>query len=179
MTPLDKKISNSVMANGCSFYVSLALSLSLTSMPFVLILCTITWTVECHICILVFYEYQCCVMSISLETTSIKTLFKCSLISCRYMAASSRDMAESPPPPNKATREELLSKSVQELVIDGGQPPDNYVYKNSTGGGPDVHPLLNEIPVIDLGNLKSSATTVEEELEKLRSALGSWGCFQV
>ena len=95
------------------------------------------------------------------------------------MAASSRDMAESPPPPNKATKEELLSKSVQELVIDGGQPPDNYVYKNSTGGGPDVHTLLNEIPVIDLGNLKSSATTVEEELEKLRSALSSWGCFQV
>ena len=96
------------------------------------------------------------------------------------MAASSRDMAESPPPPNKATEEELRSKSVQELVINGGQPPDNYVYKNSTAGVPDVHtPNLNEIPVIDLGNLKSSATTVEEELEKLRSALSSWGCFQV
>ena len=95
------------------------------------------------------------------------------------MAASSRDMAESPPPPNKATKVELLSKSVQELVINGGQPPDNYVYKNSTGGVPDVHTPLNEIPVIDLGNLKSSATTVEEELEKLRSALSSWGCFQV
>ncbi|KAM3714196.1 hypothetical protein ACJW31_01G313900 [Castanea mollissima] len=87
-------------------------------------------------------------------------------------------MAESPPPPNKATKEELLSQSVQELVINGGQPPDNYVYKNSTGGVPDVHTPLNEIPVIDLGNLKSSATTVEEELEKLRSALSSWGCFQ-
>ena len=87
------------------------------------------------------------------------------------MAASSRDMAESPPPPNKTTMKELLSKSVQELVINGGQPPDSYVYKNSTGGVPDAHTPLSEIPVIDLGNLKSSATTVEEELEKLRSAL--------
>ena len=96
-----------------------------------------------------------------------------------YMAASSRDMAESPPPPNKVTKVELLSKSVQELVINGGQPPDNYVYKNSTGGVADGHTPLNEIPVIDLGVLQSSATTVAEELEKLRSALSSWGCFQV
>uniref|UniRef100_A0A7N2R039 Non-haem dioxygenase N-terminal domain-containing protein n=1 Tax=Quercus lobata TaxID=97700 RepID=A0A7N2R039_QUELO len=31
---------------------------------------------------------------------------------------------------------------------------------------------------IDLGNHKSSVATVVEELEKLRSALSSWGCFQ-
>ena len=117
-------------------------------------------------------------MCFSLEITSTKTLCKCSLVVCIYMAASSRDMAESLTP-TKANKEELLSKGVQELVINGGQPPDNYVYKNSTGGVPDVHTPLTEIPVIDLGNLKSSATTVEEELEKLRSALSSWGCFQV
>ena len=117
-------------------------------------------------------------MCLSLEITSTKTLCKCSLVVCMYMAASSRDMAESPTP-NKATKEDLLSKSVQELVINDGQPPDNYVYKNSTGGVADVHTPLNEIPVIELGILQSSATTVEEELEKLRSALSSWGCFQL
>lgn len=72
--------------------------------------------------------------------------------------------------------DQLLSRTVQELVISGEELPDSYFYKNR--GEPGVPAPLIEIPVVDLGVLKSPATTTEE-LEKLRLALSSWGCFQV
>lgn len=82
-------------------------------------------------------------------------------------------MAESAPAPAKT---QLPQKSVQELVINGEELPENYIRKDGDRGILDV-PLV-EIPVVDLGLLASSSTS-GEELEKLRSALSSWGCFQV
>lgn len=35
-----------------------------------------------------------------------------------------------------------------------------------------------DIPVIDLGLLEASSNSCDE-FEKIREALGSWGCFQV
>lgn len=79
-------------------------------------------------------------------------------------------MAESP-------RKESVPKAVQELVINGEQLlPENYIHKDSDRGVLDV-PLV-EIPVVDLA-LLTSLPTSREELEKLRSALTTWGCFQV
>jgi hypothetical protein len=80
-------------------------------------------------------------------------------------------MAESAPPPKKQ-----LLQSVQELVINGEQLPENYIHEDGDRGVLDV-PLV-EIPVVDLG-LLTSLSISGEELEKLHSALRSWGCFQV
>ncbi|GFQ01781.1 protein srg1 [Phtheirospermum japonicum] len=69
-------------------------------------------------------------------------------------------------------------KTVQELVEDGDELPDVYIWRDSNSDycyGP-VDPnlaLTAEIPVIDVTQLDSSS-----ELLKLRSAVTSWGCFQ-
>ncbi|POO01324.1 Oxoglutarate/iron-dependent dioxygenase [Trema orientale] len=62
----------------------------------------------------------------------------------------------------------------QEIAIDGENPPQQFFVKDSTAfGSMDDSPPRIPIPVIDLSLLSS-----ESELEKLRSALSSWGCFQ-
>ena len=81
-------------------------------------------------------------------------------------------MAESAP----AFKTQMVWKSVQELVLNGDELPENYIHKDRDGGDLDV-PLV-EIPVVNLGQLKSLSTS-KEELQKLRSALSTWGCFQV
>ncbi|KAF5482253.1 hypothetical protein F2P56_002838 [Juglans regia] len=68
-----------------------------------------------------------------------------------------------------------MAESVQELLINGEELPEKYIHKDGDGGVLDV-PLM-EVPVVDLSLLASSLTS-REELEKLRSALSSWGCFQ-
>ncbi|KAE7997662.1 hypothetical protein FH972_002277 [Carpinus fangiana] len=75
----------------------------------------------------------------------------------------------------ESAKKELPRKAVQELVIDGDQLPEKYIHKGGDGGVLDV-PLV-QIPVVDLA-LLSSFSTSTEELQKLRSALSSWGCFQ-
>ncbi|XP_059635187.1 codeine O-demethylase-like [Cornus florida] len=80
-------------------------------------------------------------------------------------------------------KKESLSKPVQELAINGDEPPQRYVYKGDgvyKGGDGAIHassPLL-DVPVIDVGLLTSSSPTRKEELGKLQSALSSCGCFQ-
>ncbi|KAL3624141.1 hypothetical protein CASFOL_032957 [Castilleja foliolosa] len=75
--------------------------------------------------------------------------------------------------------EEGCRKTVQELVEDGDELPDRYIWRESNSdycSGP-VDPnlaLTAELPVIDVTQLESSS-----ELLKLRSALTSWGCFQL
>lgn len=69
---------------------------------------------------------------------------------------------------------ELQSRSVQELVINGEQLPENYIYPDGDYEVIDDSLPTVDIPVIDLSLLSSSS----EELNKLRSALSSWGCFQ-
>ncbi|XP_042974880.1 S-norcoclaurine synthase 1-like, partial [Carya illinoinensis] len=61
--------------------------------------------------------------------------------------------------------------SYQRQVVINGELPEQYIQKNGEGGVLDV-PLL-EVPVVDLTSLTS-----QEELQKLRSALSSLGCFQ-
>ncbi|XP_075651697.1 protein SRG1-like [Castanea sativa] len=81
-------------------------------------------------------------------------------------------MAESAP----AFKTQMVQKSVQELVLNGDELPENYIHKDRDGGDLDV-PLV-EIPVVNLGLLKSLSTS-KEELQKLRSALSTWGCIQL
>ncbi|XP_062097736.1 jasmonate-induced oxygenase 4-like [Humulus lupulus] len=65
-----------------------------------------------------------------------------------------------------------LSKTVQELALQGEEVPENFLYKDGHGGSADV-PVM-DVPVVDIGLLGTSA----EELEKLKSALSTFGCFQ-
>ena len=78
-------------------------------------------------------------------------------------------MAE-PAPPSKT---HMPQKTVQELVLSGEEIPGNYIQKDRNGVDLDVP--LAEIPVVNLTSLSTS----KEELEKLQSALSSWGYFQV
>ena len=77
------------------------------------------------------------------------------------------------------TADVLLSRRVQEMVLKGEEPPPLYICRDDDTE--DVCSALSSIPVIDLSLLSSSATICEqeEELQKLKSALCSWGCFQV
>lgn len=76
--------------------------------------------------------------------------------------------------------EVLLSKRVQEMVLDGEEPPALYICRH--GEDTDDYSTVSQIPVIDLSLVSPSAASTDisiEELQKLRSALSSWGCFQV
>ncbi|KAK1358194.1 Fe2OG dioxygenase domain-containing protein [Heracleum sosnowskyi] len=78
--------------------------------------------------------------------------------------------------------EVLLSKRVQEMVLYGELPPALYICRD--GEDTDDHTgssMVSQIPIIDLSLVSPSVTSTEtsiQELEKLRSALSSWGCFQ-
>ncbi|KAG2729377.1 hypothetical protein I3760_01G247200 [Carya illinoinensis] len=75
--------------------------------------------------------------------------------------------------------EVLLSKRVQDMVLNGEEPPPLYICRDGDANE-DVSSASSSIPIIDLSLLSSSApgSKQEEELENLRSALCSWGCFQ-
>ncbi|KAK7270649.1 hypothetical protein RJT34_25960 [Clitoria ternatea] len=70
--------------------------------------------------------------------------------------------------------EALLSKRVQEMVLNGEEPPPPYVCRDD-----DIMSSASScpLPIIDFGIL-SSPTKQKQELQKLKSALSSWGCFQ-
>lgn len=70
------------------------------------------------------------------------------------------------------------SKSVQELLINGEEPPGAYFYKDGACGILDPCLPLVEIPIIDIG-LLTSPSNGREEIDKLHSALSSYGCFMV
>ncbi|XP_062157136.1 protein SRG1-like [Alnus glutinosa] len=84
-------------------------------------------------------------------------------------------MAGVPPLP----AEVLLSKRVQEMVLNGEEPPPLYVCRDGDETE-EVSSTLSSIPIIDVSLFSASAPSSkqEEELEQLRSALCSWGCFQ-
>ena len=77
-----------------------------------------------------------------------------------------------------------LGQSVQEMSMNGNEPPPQYFLKENS-----IHPMdsflpSDPIPIIDISLLSSSSSLSsrggeEEELQKLKSALTSWGCFQV
>ncbi|RDX69406.1 Codeine O-demethylase, partial [Mucuna pruriens] len=77
------------------------------------------------------------------------------------------------------TMEEMLSKRVQEMVLNGEEPPPPYVCRDDDAPQ-NVPSALFSLPIIDFGLLSSPTPTTEQkqELQKLRSALSLWGCFQ-
>lgn len=64
--------------------------------------------------------------------------------------------------------------SVQELMNRGVEVPDRYRYQDPPFGAISSSFPSVEIPVIDFNHL-----TTPEEIQKLHSALSSWGCIQV
>ncbi|KAK6236130.1 hypothetical protein SCA6_011467 [Theobroma cacao] len=75
-----------------------------------------------------------------------------------------------------------LSKSVQEMSVDGDEPPSHYIVKDSFIGSAD-DPSLCPFPILDISHFSSPSssfpeTEVDKELEKLKLALSSSGCFQ-
>ena len=66
-----------------------------------------------------------------------------------------------------------MPRTVQELAAKGEEIPQNYLHKEGDGGAPNAPPM--DVPVVDIALLSSSS----EELQKLCSALNTWGCFQV
>lgn len=74
------------------------------------------------------------------------------------------------------------SKSVPQMAINGDEPPPpQYVLKQSIFGSIDVSPPYGPFPIIDISLFSPSSPPADahNELEKLRSALSSAGCFQV
>ena len=69
---------------------------------------------------------------------------------------------------------------VQEVSKGGhGQPPLPYVLREEDRPTGD-QPLASDVPVIDISRLfKNQSGSHDDEAEKLRSALQSWGLFQV
>ncbi|GMH04577.1 hypothetical protein Nepgr_006417 [Nepenthes gracilis] len=75
---------------------------------------------------------------------------------------------------------ELLPMPVQEIVRNTKEVPDRFIHKNGFPQATlDSVPLMDTL-LIDIALISSpSSPSVEAELRKLRSALSSWGCFQV
>ena len=78
---------------------------------------------------------------------------------------------------------DTFSKSVEEMSINSEEPPQEYIVKDCSFGSIESSDPLASIPIIDISIFSLSSShdpkEVENELEKLRSALSSGGCFQV
>ncbi|KAM1173300.1 hypothetical protein FF1_026033 [Malus domestica] len=78
----------------------------------------------------------------------------------------------------------MAMTNVQEMSMNGEQPPAEYIVKESKFGSIDSSPpLADEIPIIDISLFSPLSPQYSEqaenhELQKLRSALSSAGCFQ-
>ncbi|KAI6682328.1 hypothetical protein NL676_036209 [Syzygium grande] len=75
-----------------------------------------------------------------------------------------------------------LSENVQKLSNAAEEPPPVYFVKGGSVGPVESFPIA-QIPIVDLSLLRSVSLTCsgneqEDELEKLKSALSEWGCFQ-
>ncbi|KAK4267580.1 hypothetical protein QN277_024341 [Acacia crassicarpa] len=78
----------------------------------------------------------------------------------------------------------LLARRVQEMVLNGEELPPPYVCRDDDPTQV-ISPTLCSIPIIDFALLSSSSpippdiiALQKQELQKLRLALSSWGCFQ-
>lgn len=89
-----------------------------------------------------------------------------------HLNSNTCNMAKSSTSPAQEV-ETLPPKKVQEKEI-----PQKMIYKGSDAGSLDTCLPLIDIPTIDFGLLTSPESSAQE-LEKLRSVLSSWGCFQV
>ncbi|KAI3956797.1 hypothetical protein MKX01_027982 [Papaver californicum] len=78
---------------------------------------------------------------------------------------------------------QALLKNVQELAIDGEEPPPRYIRKDGDHKEKKQQVPADEslsVPVIDVSRLlpTSSSRDKEDEMEKFKSVLNSWGMFQ-
>ncbi|KAF9617074.1 hypothetical protein IFM89_033179 [Coptis chinensis] len=74
----------------------------------------------------------------------------------------------------------VLEKQVQELSINGDEPPPRFIRRDKDDV-PINTSLSSSIPIIDLHVLSSPSSSSEEkdnEMEKLKLALSTWGFFQ-
>ncbi|PRQ46263.1 putative codeine 3-O-demethylase [Rosa chinensis] len=71
--------------------------------------------------------------------------------------------------------------SVEEMSINGDEPLPEYIVEQGIFGAIDSSPSLGQIPIFDINFFSSTSLNSKQaknELEKLRSALSSSGCFQ-
>lgn len=86
-------------------------------------------------------------------------------------------MAEVPCSP---PAEILLSKRVQEMVLNDEEPPAPYICREDEDDEEDEDPLgESPVPVVDMSRLALSEEESKETLNKIKAALSSWGYFQV
>ncbi|KAL3633077.1 hypothetical protein CASFOL_026061 [Castilleja foliolosa] len=74
----------------------------------------------------------------------------------------------------------LLSKRVQEMVLTGDEPLGPYICRDDDDdhiNDEDETPGNYPIPIVDIGKCCADQES-EQELEKLKHALCTWGCFQ-
>lgn len=103
---------------------------------------------------------------------------------CYFKASSISEWAMADPSAKEAAGTDHLSNSVQEMSINGNEPPQEYTVKDGNFGYIESSPPLGSIPIINISLFLPSSShdpkQVEKELQKLRSALSSSaGCFQV
>jgi hypothetical protein len=70
----------------------------------------------------------------------------------------------------------------EKLSMSGDEPPPEYLVKESRFGAIESSPEFGQIPIIDVSLFSPSSIDskqAEIELNRLRSALSSSGCFQV
>ncbi|KAM0017943.1 putative codeine 3-O-demethylase [Helianthus debilis subsp. tardiflorus] len=81
-----------------------------------------------------------------------------------------------------ASVDSLPEKTPYQMAIDGDQPSSKYMINNNCTkfGSLETSPPFAPVPVIDIGCFVSSSKQEDQqaELDKLRSALTTWGCFQ-
>ncbi|KAJ0531484.1 putative isopenicillin N synthase [Helianthus annuus] len=82
-----------------------------------------------------------------------------------------------------ASVDSLPEKTPYQMAIDGDQPSSKYMINNNYTkfGSLETSPPFAPVPIIDIGCFVSSSKQDDQqaELDKLRSALTTWGCFQV
>ncbi|KAJ0523756.1 putative codeine 3-O-demethylase [Helianthus annuus] len=81
-----------------------------------------------------------------------------------------------------ASVDSLPEKTPYQMAIDGDQPSSKYMINNNYTkfGSLEISPPFAPVPIIDIGCFVSSSKQDDQqaELDKLRSALTTWGCFQ-
>ncbi|KAF5788222.1 putative codeine 3-O-demethylase [Helianthus annuus] len=82
-----------------------------------------------------------------------------------------------------ASVDSLPEKTPYQMAIDGDQPSSKYMINNNNYtkfGSLETSPPFAPVPIIDVGCFVSSSKQDDQqaELDKLRSALTTWGCFQ-
>lgn len=76
--------------------------------------------------------------------------------------------------PAEAASSSSAPNELQQMQIEE-PPPSQFIVKESAFGSVESSPPLVQIPIVDVSLVFSS----QDELEKLKNALSSWGCFQV